>query len=162
MLERTGIPTSDDINSILPDEERLKKGPVAVIECFREIPCDPCYFSCPFEAINEFDDINDKPDLDFDKCTGCQNCIANCPGLAIFVVDYNNSMVTIPYEFLPLPKKDDIVAGLNRKGEKVCDAEVIKIKDPDKNDKTAVITLKVPTEYLMEVRNIKVGDQDGR
>jgi len=162
MLEKTGIPTSDDINSVLPDEKRFKKGPVAVIECFREIPCDPCYFSCPFEAINEFDDINDKPDLDFDKCTGCQNCIANCPGLAIFVVDYNNSMVTIPYEFLPLPKKGDIVAGLNRKGEKVCDAKVVKIKDPEKNDKTAVITLKVPTEYLMEVRNIKVGDQDGR
>lgn len=162
MLEKTGIPTSDDINSILPDQKRLNKGPVAVIECFREIPCDPCYYSCPFEAINEFDDINDKPELDFDKCTGCQSCIANCPGLAIFVVDYNKSTVSIPYEFLPLPKKGEIVAGLNRKGKKVCEAEVVKIKDPKKNDKTAVITLKVPMEYLMEVRNIKVGDHDGR
>ncbi|MGM0445587.1 MAG: 4Fe-4S dicluster domain-containing protein [Bacillota bacterium] len=162
MLEKTGIPTSDDIKNIVPDKKRLEDGPVAVIECFREIPCDPCYYSCPFEAINEFDDINDKPELDFSKCTGCRSCIAKCPGLAIFVVDYKKSTVSIPYEYLPLPKKGETVAGLNREGKKVCNAEVISIKDPEKNDKTAVITIKVPKEYLMEVRNIEVGDQDGR
>jgi Fe-S-cluster-containing hydrogenase component 2 len=162
MLEKAGIPTSDDINLVVPDKKRLESGPVAVIECFREIPCDPCFYSCPFEAIKEFDDINDKPELDFVKCTGCKSCIAKCPGLAIFVVDYNKSTVSIPYELLPLPKKGDILEGLNREGKKVCNALVVSIKDPEKNDKTAVITIKVPQEYLMEVRNIKVGDQNGR
>lgn len=158
MLEKTGIPTSVELNSVKPSEKRLKEGPVAIIECFREIPCDPCFYSCPFEAIKEFEDINDKPKLDYQKCTGCGNCIASCPGLAIFVVDYNKNTISLPYEFLPIPAKGDIVIGLDREGKEVCKAEVSKVRDPEKNDKTAVITIKVPKEYLMEVRNIKVGD----
>ncbi len=158
MLEKTGIPTSEDIDNIKPDEERLKEGPVAVIECFKEIPCDPCFYSCPFGAIKEFEDINDKPELITEKCTGCGNCIASCPGLAIFVVDYNKKTVSLPYEFLPLPEKGEHVKGLDRGGREVCEAEVVKVRDPKKNDKTAVITVKVPEEYLMEVRNIEVGD----
>lgn len=161
MLEKTGIPTSDDLDSVIPDKKRLNEGPVAIIECFRKIPCDPCYFSCPFEAIKEFDDINDRPELDFDKCTGCGNCISSCPGLAIFVVDYKNSTVSLPYEFLPLPDKGEVVWGLNREGKKICKAEVVKVNNSKKNNKTAVVTIKVPKKYIMEVRNIKVGDVSG-
>jgi len=158
MLEKTGIPTSDDLKAITPDDERLKEGPVALIECFRKIPCDPCFYSCPFDAIAEFEDINDIPNLNYETCTGCGNCIASCPGLAIFVVDYNKNTLSLPYEFLPVPKKGDLVWGLNREGKKVTKAEVIKVKDPAKNDKTAVVTIKLPKEYLMEVRNIEVGE----
>jgi len=158
MLEKTGIPTSADLEKIRPDKERLKEGPVAIIECFKEIPCDPCFYSCPFEAIREFEDINDKPELIAEKCTGCGNCIASCPGLAIFVVDYNKGTISLPYEFLPLPEPGDKVTALDRAGNEVCKAEVKKVKDPAKNDKTAVITIKVPKEYLMIVRNIEVGD----
>jgi len=160
MLKRTGIPTSDDLQSVTPDKERLLEGPVAIIECFNEIPCDPCFYSCPFKAIKKFDDINDKPELDYSKCTGCGNCIASCPGLAIFVVDYPKNRLSLPYEFLPLPSVGDKVWGLNRAGKSLCKVEVIKVKDPDKNDKTAVITIQLPKKYLMEVRHIKVGDLD--
>ena len=31
--------------------DRIRKGPVAVIECYEEIPCDPCRTSCPKKAI---------------------------------------------------------------------------------------------------------------
>lgn len=161
MLEKTGIPTSDELNAITPDKERLKEGPVAIIECFRKIPCDPCYYSCPFEAIAEFKDINDKPKLNYETCTGCGNCIASCPGLAIFVVDYNKNTLSLPYEFLPVPQKGDLVWGLNRRGKRVTKAEVIRVTDPAKNDKTAVVTIKLPKEYLMEVRNIEVGEFNG-
>ncbi|HKL12291.1 MAG TPA: 4Fe-4S dicluster domain-containing protein [Halanaerobiales bacterium] len=158
MLEKTGIPTSEDIDKVKPNKKRLKEGPVAVIECFKEIPCDPCFYSCPFGAIKEFEDINDRPELIAEKCTGCGNCIASCPGLAIFVVDYKKKTVSLPYEFLPLPEKGKKVLGLGRAGNAVCEAEVIKIRAPKNNDKTAVVTIKVPEKHLMEVRNIEVGE----
>ena len=91
----------------LPSEERLKKGPVAVIECNQEIPCNPCVAACPREAI-KVKALTSLPELDEDRCNGCGSCIAPCPGLAIFVVDMSYSereaVVMLPYEFLPYPK----------------------------------------------------------
>lgn len=162
MLEKTGIPKSNDLEKVKPSEKRLKDGAVAIAECFREIPCDPCYHSCPFGAFEEFDDINDKPNIDHEKCTGCGICISSCPGLAIFVVDYSYSeergLVKIPYEFLPLPEKGDEVSGLNREGKEICKATVEKVEDDEKKDKTAVVWLSVPKDKVMDVRNMKVGE----
>lgn len=162
MLEQTGIPTVEDIKRKTPEDERLREGPVAIVECFRQIPCDPCYHSCPSNSFAEFDDINDIPRIDFDKCTGCGICIHNCPGLAIFVVDYTygeeEGLVKIPYEFTPLPDEGDIVLALNRAGDEVCKARVERVQNNDKMDRTAIVWLAVPREYVMDVRNIKVGD----
>jgi Fe-S-cluster-containing hydrogenase component 2 len=161
MIEKTGIPTAEDIKTKLPDDERLEKGPFAVIECFSSIPCDPCYHSCPVNAIAEFKDINDIPVLDFDKCTGCGMCISQCPGQAIFVVDYTFSkekgIVKIPYEFLPVPKKGQEVIALNRAGEEVGTATIEKVQSLKAFDKTAVVWLSVKKELLMEVRNFRMG-----
>lgn len=162
MLEKTGIPTDDDIASRIPPKERLMKGPVAIVECYRPIPCDPCYHSCPVNAFAEFEDINDLPRLDFDKCTGCGMCIAQCPGLAIFVVDYTYSrekgIVKIPYEFLPLPEKGQEVLTLNRAGKVIGKGTVERVQSSASFDKTAIVWLSVPKEMVMEVRNFKVED----
>lgn len=143
-----------------PSEERLRKGPVAVIECAQEIPCNPCETVCPFKAITVGEPIINFPKLDEKKCKGCGKCIPVCPGLAIFVVDntFNEkeATVSLPYEFLPLPEKGEKVDALNRKGEKVCSGRVIKVIPPEKNDHTAVITVAVPQKYSGQVRNIKV------
>ncbi len=166
MLEKTGIPTSEEVEQKVPDKKRLEQGPVAIVECFKEIPCDPCYHSCPVGAFAEFDDINDIPVLDFDKCTGCGNCIASCPGLAIFVVDYtygskNEGLLRLPFEFLPLPEEGQKVTALNRAGEEVCRGRVEKVQNSESLDKTPIIWLLLPAEFLMEVRHIKVGDNNG-
>ena len=71
MLLETGIPTFDDIKSVMPSDERFAKGPVVVVECFQEIPCDPCVDACKFNAITKPKDINDLPVVDFEKCNGC-------------------------------------------------------------------------------------------
>ncbi len=164
MLPKTGIPTSDDLEKVIPPEERLKKGPVAIVECFTKIPCDPCYHSCPVGAFSKFADINDIPKLDYNKCTGCGMCIAQCPGLAIFVVDYTFSedrgIVRIPYEYLPLPVKGQEVIALNRAGENVGKAIVEKIQTNPSFSKTNIIWLSVPKDQLMEVRNFRVGDSN--
>lgn len=160
MLEATGVPTKQDLEKKMPSEDRLLQGPVAMIECFQRIPCDPCYYSCKRGAISELIDINDIPYVDFDKCNGCSLCISNCPGLAIFVMDYNYDeeygVIRMPYEFLPRPKIGEEVIALNREGAEVSTGKVVEVRDGKVQDKTAVVGVAVPKEFLMEVRNIKI------
>jgi len=162
MLEKTGVPTKENIESVTPSKERLSKGPVAIIECFQEIPCNPCYTSCKKGAIKELIDINDRPILDPEKCNGCGVCISNCPGLAIFVVDESYSeteaLVRIPYEFVPLPKEGSFVTGLDREGKPVCRAKVEKVLNAKAQDRTLVVSLIVPKEFSMTVRFLSLND----
>jgi Fe-S-cluster-containing hydrogenase component 2 len=140
--------------------ERLKEGPVAVIECFQRIPCNPCATSCKRGAIVPFEDINDLPEIDHVKCNGCSLCVFNCPGLAIMVIDYNYSdeqvSFKIPYEFLPLPEVGEEVVGLDRQGEEICKATIVKVMNSKVMDRTPLITVAVEKEFLKTFRNIKV------
>lgn len=162
MLEKTGIATEQDLAGVTPPKERLAKGPVAVIECFQRIPCNPCYTACKRGAIQEFEDINDRPVIDVDKCNGCGICISNCPGLSIFVIDESFSeteaLVKMPYEFLPLPQEGSFVTALDREGKAVCRAEVFKVLNTKAQDKTPVISLVVPKEFSMVVRCMSIDD----
>lgn len=142
----------------LPDEARYKKGPVAVIECVQEIPCNPCETSCPKKAITVGDPITSLPHLDTDLCVGCGLCVARCPGMAIFVVDKSASAtakVSFPFEYEPLPKVGEIRKALNRKGEPVCDGKVVRVVNPPLYDHTPVVTVEIPAEYADEVRTIE-------
>lgn len=160
MLRRTGIPTFDDIMSITPPLERLNSGPVAVIECFQRIPCNPCYTKCPRGAIGEMADINEIPQINYDKCNGCGICAIACPGLAIFIVDYNYSedkaLVKLPYEFLPIPKEGQLVKALNREGATIGEGRVLKIQTGKNQSKTSLIWLEVDRDLVMEVRNFRM------
>jgi len=158
MIYKTGVPTKEDLQKVAPSAERLAKGPVAVIECFQRIPCNPCYTACKRGAIKEFRDINDLPEIDHDLCNGCGLCVSKCPGLAIFIIDETYSekeaLVKLPYEFVPLPKEGDTVKALNREGRVVGEARVVKIQNGKYEDRTPVISVAVPKELSMVVRNI--------
>jgi Fe-S-cluster-containing hydrogenase component 2 len=162
MLKSTGIATKEDLEKVIPPKERLARGPVAIIECFERIPCNPCYTSCKRGAIKEFEDINDCPKLDYDICNGCGVCISNCPGLAIFVVDetYSESeaLIKLPYEFVPLPKEGDFITGLDRAGKPACRAKVIRVQNSRAQDRTPVVSLAVPREFSMVVRSMSLDD----
>lgn len=162
MLERTGIPTDDDLEKVIPDKKRLAQGPVVIIECFQKIPCDPCAISCKLGAIKPFKDINDLPIVDFDKCTGCGICISSCPGLAIFVIDMNyseeKSLIKLPYEMLPLPEKGEDVYALDRAGGIMGKAKVVRVLKI--KNKTNIISLEVPKSMAMKLRSIKVEDKN--
>jgi len=144
----------------MPPDERFAKGPVAIVECFQKIPCDPCVDACNFHAITKPGNINDLPVLDFDKCNGCGVCIARCPGLAIFVVDKTHSdthaVVRVPYEFLPVPEKGQTLGGLDRSGKELGQFEVVRVI-PGGANKTIVVWLAVPQELAMEVRAVRAG-----
>lgn len=129
---------------------------VAVIECYHNIPCNPCEAACRFGAIVVGDDITAPPRLDPTKCTGCGQCITQCPGLAIFTVlqEEHTGMaaVSVPYELGDLPREGEMVTGLSREGEPICRAEVSRVQTGQEKGHTAVVTLRVPLQFSGTVR----------
>ena len=61
----------------------------------------------------------------------------------------------IPYEFLPLPEAGEKVIGLDRAGQPICEAKVIRVMNPPSFDRTPVVTLEVPRAYLYDFRNFR-------
>lgn len=163
MLETTGVATPHQVKEVFPSIERINSGPVAVIECYQEIPCNPCFKSCRFGAISNLTKINTIPEVIEDKCTGCGVCVFNCPGLAIMIVDGSYSedhiLFKIPYEFTPLPEVGQVVNGLNRKGEYITDVKVVKVQNAKAMDRTPIIHVLVDRKYLYDFKNIEIGDK---
>ena len=160
-IKLSGIPSEKElVNSPgYPPEEIQKKKKIVLIECVQEIPCNPCEEACKFGAIYVGEPITNLPQVDFEKCIGCGQCIAKCPGLAIYLLDYNYShqdaSISFPYEYYPLPHEGEIIKAVDRKGNFVCKGKVIKVRNPKVNESTAVITIIFPKQYYKEIRSIK-------
>lgn len=164
MLAKNGYLDIDEVLDIpgFPGTGVLNKKKCIVIECQQNIPCNPCEAACPHHAITVGEPITNLPVVDPEKCIGCGLCVAQCPGQACFLVDQSHEeydTVTIPYEYYPLPEKDQEVDGLSRDGKYLVKATIVRVVMTKKNDRTAVIEIKVPKGYGMKVRNIST---DGR
>ncbi len=161
-LSKSGYLSEEELknSSGVPSKARRQKGPVAVIECIQDIPCNPCEASCKVKAILVGEDITNLPRLDEEKCIGCQTCVFVCPGQAIFLVDESlpdgKASVTIPYEFFPLPAKGEIVTALDRSGMALGDATVTAVRKTERMDHTAVVTIEVPRDWSMKARAFKL------
>ena len=158
-----GLLTPELLNALpgVPDPRRMEEGPVAVIECAQEIPCNPCCRACPQGAITVAPVITALPSLRGEVCTGCGLCIPKCPGLAIFVVHKNytesTSLVSFPYEYLPLPAVGDTLPCVGRDGAYLTHGVVKRVLTPTVYDHTAVVTVEVPKAHCMAVRIIERG-----
>jgi len=160
-LSKTGYISEETLSNYpgIPTLNRRNKGPVVVIECIQDIPCNPCEASCKVDAITVGEDITNLPHIDEEKCIGCLSCIHICPGQAIFVVDESfedKARIALPYEFFPLPEKNDIVTALDRSGKKLGDALIVAVRKTKRMDQTAVITMEVPKKWAMTARAFKL------
>jgi Fe-S-cluster-containing hydrogenase component 2 len=157
-LAKDGIARPYHLEGRLPSDERRRQGAYAVIECFQEIPCDPCVTSCRFNAIRPFQDINDLPFVIFENCNGCGVCAAKCPGLAIFIVDESKSedlaTILLPYEYSPLPEKGEMVMALNRQGEDVQKVPVVQVRS-GKHIGTPMVAIEISKTQLFDVRALR-------
>ena len=157
----TGVPSKEELAACpgVPSEARMQRGRVACIECVQEIPCNPCEGACPVGAITVGDQITHLPVLDEEKCTGCGMCVANCPGLAITVINKayseTEAVIEFPFEYLPLPQKGDTVQAVSRAGEVVCSGTVTNVRKLKAYAGTAIVGVAVPKEFADEVRSMK-------
>jgi Fe-S-cluster-containing hydrogenase component 2 len=143
----------------MPSEERMRKGPVVIIECNEDIPCDPCVESCKIMAITK-ESLTASPIVDYEKCTGCALCVASCPGLAIFIVDNSpveKAIVYIPHEMLPVPQKGDKGDALDRSGKRIGSAEVARVRKGTRG--TTVLEIVVEKDLAMNVRAIRIRER---
>lgn len=145
-------------DGLYPSDDRIRKGPIAVLECSQEIPCNPCETACKKGFIEIGEDITHLPRLD-EECSGCGLCLPQCPGLSIFVLDGSlpgeMAAVIIPYEFLPLPEVDEVVDALDRYGNRVCDARIVSIKRQYPRDVCFSVKLEVPFVQIHNVRHFR-------
>jgi ferredoxin len=156
MLNQTGIPSKEQVLSRFPEKSALLR-PKAILECYEDIPCNPCSTSCPFDAIEIGENINKQPVLNVDKCTGCGICVPSCPGLAIVIAEIKGeeAIFKLPYEFIPLPEKNGIWHGVNRSGEVICDAKIEGVLLNKTTDHTTVVTVSVPVQFLYDFVTIR-------
>ena len=144
----------------IPSETRRRKGPVAMLECLEDIPCNPCESSCKYDAIKVGEDITALPYLTEDNCVGCRSCVPICPGQAIFIVDESlpdeMAAIEMPYEYRPLPEKGEIIAALDRSGQEIGEATVTAVKQTKKMDQTATVIIEIPKVWSMQARAIRL------
>lgn len=81
----------------LPSAQRMEK-PFVQIDCLYGFACNPCAFACKFGAITKTS-TSTVPEIDFEKCTGCMDCVYQCPGLAIFGYNLKKCTFWLPIEF---------------------------------------------------------------
>lgn len=157
MFEKTGIPSRSLVLEQFPTLDALAK-PKAIIECYKEIPCNPCSTVCPFDAIFIPEDINVRPKIDFDACTGCGLCAQICPGLAITIRQLKGpiAILNVPYEMYPMPQQGQTVNVIDRSGAFLCEGLVTRVTVSKRSENTAYVRVEIPEAFLIDAMTLEV------
>lgn len=135
------------------------KGPVAVVDCRENIPCNPCEDSCPRGAIVVGDDICALPTYDPESCNGCGRCVAACPGMAIFLMDRSGGKgrvrITVPYEMKGDMAEGEETWAADREGNILGKGKIVGVKRIRKRERTLLVTVEVPEDWALKVRGVK-------
>ncbi len=153
---------------VTEDIPEMEKGIVPVLHCAQEIPCNPCTSVCPQECIiiedadsRQSADLRGLPEYIGEGCTGCAQCVAICPGLAITLVDYrkypDHPTVTIPYEFpSDTIHEEDVVTVLDTEGTILGNVKVARVRSPKFADRALLVQIRAPREYARHIAGIRV------
>ena len=131
--------------------------PFVQIDCLYGFACNPCAFACPYGAITK-SSSSTVPQLDFDKCIGCMQCVTLCPGLAIF--GYN-----IPKNWLFFPVEFDVKEGVevivvNNQGKQIGEGILEKvIRKENKTHLARVKCTNLEGEAMLEARGFIIKSQ---
>ncbi len=114
----------------MPSYERMQEKPFVLLDCLHGFACNPCAFACPEGAITK-SSTSTAPHINYEKCTGCMQCIHQCPGLAIFGYNLKKNWLFFPVEFDL--EKDQEVYLVDNHGKKIGRGVLEKIlKKPNK------------------------------
>ena len=135
---------------LIPGEERAFDRPFVVIDCLHGFACNPCQFACPFGAIIK-SSTSTYPTNYFDKCTGCLQCVHQCPGLAIFGYNLKKDWLFMPVEYHV--DEDTAVFLVDNEGKKLGEGVVEKVLK--KKNKTNVARVRSTTIKGMELTRVR-------
>jgi len=150
---------------VTEDIPEVEEGVFPVIHCAQEIPCNPCTSVCPQGCIvMEGEDIRALPEYVGEGCTGCAQCVAVCPGLAITLVDYRKDpeypTITIPYEFAAdTIHEGDLVTVLDTEGTVLGHVEVVRVRAPKFADRACLVRVRASREYARRIAGIRVQEE---
>ena len=133
-----------------PYQERMDKRSFVRLECLYGFACNPCQFACKYGAITK-SSTSVVPEIDYNKCIGCMECINQCPGLAIFGYNTKKKQVYLPFEYEAQEGIEVIL--VDDFGKQIALGTIEKIKE-NKN-KTSVARINVKDIEEKELLNIK-------
>ncbi|HPW49088.1 MAG TPA: FAD-dependent oxidoreductase, partial [Tenuifilaceae bacterium] len=141
-------------NPHTPTEERRQQKPFVLLDCLYGFACNPCSFACKHGAITK-SSTGTVPQIDFDKCIGCMDCVYQCPGLAIFGYNYKKDWLFLPIEYEAAEGAEVFL--VNNSGEKLGEGVIEKIlRKPNKTNIARVKSLDVHNDDLTKVRGFIV------
>ena len=135
----------------MPSAERKAAKGFVIADCLYGFACNPCSFSCKQGAITK-SSTSVTPVIDYDKCIGCMECVAQCPGLAIFGYRPDRSQVFLPVEF-NLPEGARDVFLVDDSGRKVGEGKIERvIPKPNKTNIAVVKATRLEGGSLTDAR----------
>jgi len=142
---------------LLPSPSRQAEKAFPVIDCLYGFACNPCTFVCPSQAISK-SSTSSVPRVDYSKCTGCMDCVTQCPGLAIFGMNPKNNLVFLPVEFDVQAPLDVVLVDNN--GKKIGEGRVQKVlRKPNKTHLSVVRVTSMDGAAITDVRGF-IGKDD--
>ncbi|MCK4662375.1 MAG: FAD-dependent oxidoreductase [Bacteroidales bacterium] len=144
-------------NPFMPTKERMEEKPFVILDCIYGFACNPCIFACPQGAIQKAS-TSTVLTIDFDKCTGCMQCVYQCPGLAIFGYNLKKDWLFLPIEYKAEENSEVFLVDNNGKilGEGIIEKI---LKKSNKTNIARVKSLNIHGEELTNVRGFIVKEK---
>ncbi|MCX6278251.1 MAG: FAD-dependent oxidoreductase [Bacteroidetes bacterium] len=137
-----------------PSPERMNEKGFVLIDCLYGFACNPCAFACPHGAITK-SSTSTVPEIDFQKCIGCMDCVYQCPGLAIFGYNLKKNWLFLPIEYEAEEKAECFL--VDNFGKILGEGVIEKIlRKPNKTNIARVKSLTLHGERLSQARGFIV------